>query len=103
MSLEEGKRNYENNTTVSSWAEAIQGSSGKRQQNNSAWKAGLAGAGVENTDEINDEIWSNEWNDGWAAFTGDENRVRSASTNYANSSTAEAWGDGWGDASNWDM
>jgi len=103
MSVEEGRRNYENNTTASAWLEGIGDSAGIRLANNAVWKVGLIISGVENTDDIPDEVWSGEWNDAWERFTGDEESVRSASLSYASSTTADAWGDEFGDASNWDV
>ena len=79
---------YENNTDGSEWL----------QQANTAdidgddWVEGLDEYGVDNMDQVDGSVWANEF----------EVSQEDASE-YDSNTTAGAWAEGWGDASNWDV
>jgi len=57
------------------------------------WTDGLDDVGVENADDLDgDEIWASEWS-----------VSESEAGDYESNTTAEAWADTWGDASEWDV
>lgn len=80
---------YESNTDGSEWfAEA-----NSADLDGSEWVDGLDEAGLENADMLDgDALWASEY--GVTQDDADE---------YDSNTTAEAWAEGWGDASNWDV
>lgn len=86
---DQAAQDYESNTDGDSWLSSFNAA----DVDGDDWTDGLADAGVENTDQVDgDSVWASQ-------LSADD----SDADEYNSNTTAAAWANGWGDASNWNV